>query len=104
MNEIAIITEEDIKNKIYTIRGKEVMLDSDLAIFYKCANGIKTINQAVRRNTDRFPNDFYFQLTEEEYYRILRFQNGTLELKQGEYSKYLPHVLLNKMLQCFLVY
>ena len=68
------------------------MIDSDLAKLYKCKNGTKTINLAVRRHLDRFPNDFYFQLTKEEYYNILRFQSETLELEQGKYSKYLPYV------------
>lgn len=68
------------------------MLDSDLAMFYGCTNGTKDINKAVKRNIERFPNDFYFQVTKEEYKNILRFQNGTLELEQGKYSKYLPYV------------
>ena len=68
-----IIKQEDIERKIYTIRGVEVMLDSDLAEIYKCANGTKTINLAVKRNSDRFPNDFYFQLNEEEFSKICGF-------------------------------
>lgn len=59
------------------------MLDSDLAKLYHCTNGTKDINKAVKRNIERFPEEFYFQLTREEYYNILRFQFGTLELKQG---------------------
>ena len=90
MNELII--ENNIENRIYEIRGKQVMLDSDLATLYKCANGTKTINQAVNRHQDRFPNDFYFQLTKEEYNDILRSQLGTLELEQGKYSKFLPYV------------
>jgi len=82
----------DIKNMIYEIRGKYVMLDSDLARLYECKNGTKTINQAVGRHTERFPNDFCFKLTKEEYECILRSQFGTLELKHGKYSKYLPYV------------
>lgn len=68
MNEV--VTKEDIKieNMIYEIRGKQVMLDSDLARLYECANGTKTINQAVKRNINRFPNDFYFQLEAEEFW------------------------------------
>ena len=91
MNEI-ITSEIKIENMIYEIRGKQVMLDSDLAKLYQCANGTKDINKAVKRNIERFPEDFYFQLSSEEYNNILRFQNGTLELKQGQYSKYLPYV------------
>ena len=48
---------------------------------YGCANGAKTINQAVKRNIDRFPEDFYFQLTKEEYYVILKHKNTNLELE-----------------------
>ena len=55
---------EDIKNLIYTIRGKQVMLDSDVAMLYRCETRI--INQAVKRNIDRFPERFYFKLTESE--------------------------------------
>ena len=91
MNNI-VIQEKQIQNMIYEIRGKQVMLDSDLAKLYECANGTKDINKAVKRNIERFPEDFYFQLTKEEYYEILRFQSGTLELEQGKYSKYLPYV------------
>lgn len=86
-NEIAIISEEDIKNKIYVIRGKEVMLDSDLAELYHCKNGTKTINQAVNRHRDRFPNDFYFELTEEET-KNLWSQFGTA----NKMSRTLPNV------------
>ncbi len=87
-----LIDDLNIEKKIYEIRGKQVMLDSDLASLYKCANGTKTINQAVNRHRDRFPDDFYFQLTKDEYKDILRSQVGTLELGQGKYSKFLPFV------------
>ena len=89
-----LIIKEDIKieNLIYEVRGIQVMLDSDLAKLYECKNGTKSINLAVNRNIERFPNDFYFQLTKDEYYKILRFQSETLELKQGKYSKYMPYV------------
>ena len=89
MNEI--IETKEISKKIYEIRGVQVMLDSDLAKLYQCTNGTKDINKAVNRNLERFPENFYFQLTKEEE-KNLRFQNGTLKLKQGQYSKYLPHV------------
>ena len=55
------------------------MLDSDLAKLYQCKNGTKTINLAVKRNINRFPNDFYFQLNKDEYL-ILKFQNETSRL------------------------
>ena len=66
MNEV--IEKENIKieNMIYEIRGKQVMIDRDLAKLYKCTNGTKDINKAVKRNIERFPEDFYFQLTKEE--------------------------------------
>lgn len=67
---------EEIEQKIYIIRGKQVMLDRDLAELYNCKNGIKTINQAVKRNIERFPERFMFQLNENEY-TILRSQIGT---------------------------
>ena len=50
-----IIKEEKIENMIYEVRGKPVMLDSDLAILYECKNGTKTINQAVKRHINKFP-------------------------------------------------
>ena len=56
----------NIENMIYEIRGKQVMLDSDLARLYQCKNGTKSINLAVNRNVNKFPNDFYFQLTNNE--------------------------------------
>ena len=90
--DIVKVDDVIIENLIYEVRGKQVMIDSDLAKLYECKNGTKTINLAVRRHLDRFPNDFYFQLTKEEYYNILRFQSETLELEQGKYSKYLPYV------------
>lgn len=94
MNEI--INEEQIKNKIYNIRGKEVMLDSDLAEIYGCTNGTKTINQAMKRNKEKFPIDFCFQLTEDEYNLICsRSQIGTLNKSgnnRGSNIKYLPYV------------
>ncbi len=68
--------ELNIENIIYEIRGKQVMLDSDLAKLYECKNGTKDINKAVKRNIERFPNNFYFQITEEEM-KKLWFQSGT---------------------------
>ena len=88
MNDI-ISSDAKIENMIYEIRGKQVMLDSDLAKLYQCANGTKTINQTVKRNIDRFPEDFYFELTIEE---CSRSQIGTLNDKRGGNIKYLPHV------------
>ena len=76
MSTITLVKEEKIENMIYEIRGKQVMLDSDLAKLYQCKNGTKTINQAVKRNIDRFPEDFYYQLTDEEFLN-LKSQFGT---------------------------
>ena len=92
MNNIILNTEIKIEDMIYEIRGKCVMLDSDLAKLYECANGTKTINLAVKRHINRFPERYMFQLTREEYYEILRFQSETLEFEQGKFSKYLPYV------------
>ena len=65
MNELAVLDENKIKNKILTIRGLQVMLDRDLAELYEVETRI--LNQAVKRNSDRFPQKFMFQLTEIEY-------------------------------------
>ena len=80
MNDIILNEKIKIEDMIYKIRGKQVMLDSDLAKLYHCVNGTKDINKAVKRNIERFPNDFYFQLTSEEY-QNLKFQIGTSNLK-----------------------
>ena len=77
MNNLDNIKIEDM---IYEIRGVEVMLDSDLAKLYHCKNGTKEINQAVKRNLNRFPQDFYFQLTDSEK-EILRSQIVTTNAK-----------------------
>ena len=89
MNEIIIKNEVNIENLIYEIRGVQVMLDSDLAKLYECANGTKDINKAVKRNIERFPENFMFQLTDEEY-SCLRFQTGTSNTKGGR--RYNPYV------------
>ena len=81
--------EENIENMIYEIRGVQVILDSDLARLYKCVNGTKDINKAVKRNIERFPNSFMFQLTDKEY-DDLRFQFGTSKEKGGR--RYNPYV------------
>ena len=65
MNEMTT-TKVEVENLIYEIRGKQVMLDSDLAKLYQCKNGTKDINKAVKRNMNKFPSDFYFQLTEKK--------------------------------------
>src|SRR5690554_19782 len=77
-----------IKNLIYTVRGKQVMLDSDLASLYQVET--KYLNRAVKRNIERFPPSFCFQLTDEEV-ENLRFQFGTSSLNYGG-RRYLPYV------------
>lgn len=114
-NKLAIqneLTNEDIRNLIYTIRGKQVMLDTDVAMLYHYET--KKINQAVKRNIDRFPEKFCFQLTEYEFSHLrsqivtlnenrinenseinsLRSQTTTLNenIGRGKHRKYLPYV------------
>ena len=81
--------DKKIENLIYEVREKPVMLDSDLAKLYECTNGTKDINKAVRRNIERFPEEFMFKLTKEEY-EELRFQNGTSNTRGGR--RYNPNV------------
>lgn len=81
-----LIPVERISSKIYLIRNEKVLLDFDLAELYNTPT--KQLKRAVRRNLDRFPMDFMFSLTNEEY-NSLRRQIGTL--KRGEHSKYLPY-------------
>ena len=83
-----VISPMEIKNLIYTIRGKQVMLDSDLASLYQVET--KNLNKAVKRNIERFPVSFCFQLTEAEV-QNLRFQSGTSSLSYGG-RRYLPYV------------
>lgn len=78
---------QTIQNKIYEIRGQNVMLDFDLAELYEVET--RVLKQAVRRNIDRFPEDFLFELTKEEY-DSLRSQIVTLETGRGKHSKYNP--------------
>ena len=78
-----------IQQKIHEIRGHKVMLDFDLADLYEVPT--KVLNQALKRNISRFPEDFMFQLTRDEY-NSLRSQFVTLEKPgRGAYSKYNPY-------------
>ena len=86
-NIILAIPDDRIINQIYLIRGYKVMIDYDLAELYQVET--KQLKRQVRRNIDRFPEDFMFELTQKEY-DSLRSQIGTL--KQGEHVKYLPMV------------
>lgn len=92
---------QSIQNRIYEIRGERVMLDRDLAALYETET--KVLNLAVKRNIKRFPKDFMFQLTKEEFDSLrfqietlndgnsLRSQNVTLKTGRGQHSKYLPY-------------
>lgn len=80
------IAEEIIVSKIYTVRGKQVMLSHDLAELYQVET--KVLNQQVKRNIGKFPGRYMFQITEDERER-LRSQNVTL--KRGQHIKYLPY-------------
>ncbi len=90
-----IVPIERIASKIYLMRSVKVMLDRDLAELYGVET--KVLKQAVRRNIDRFPVDFMFELTKEEN-QFLRSQNVTL--KRGQHSKYLPFAFTEQAWIC----
>jgi len=102
MKNESIIKQKEIENRIFTIRGMQVMLDEHLAELYDV--GVKVLNQAVKRNPRRFPEGFMFQLTSEEWSVLrsqvvtlktepaLRSQPVTLEENRGKHRKYLPYV------------
>ena len=88
--ELELATIEEIQNNIYTIRDKQVMLDSDVARYFEYTT--KDLNRNVRNNIERFPEYYCFQLTEEEY-KSLRCKNFTLNKNgRGQHRKYLPYV------------
>mgnify|MGYP002617623639 CR=1 FL=1 len=89
MNKIVVSDNIKIENMIYEIRGKNVMLDSDLAMLFGYET--KQLNRQVLRNINRFPENYCFQITDTEYIS-LRCQNGTLKNGRGEHRKYLPYV------------
>ena len=80
-----VIQEGRIENKIHEFRGRKIMLDVDLAELY--AVQTKVLNQAVRRNLERFPEDFMFQLTEEELHNL----RSQIVTSSWGGSRYLPH-------------
>ena len=84
-----IVNADKLQGLIYTIRGVQVMYDNDLAELYGVE--IKRLNEQVKRNRERFPEEFMFQLTDEEF-AFLRSQNATLETGRGRHRKYLPYV------------
>jgi hypothetical protein len=102
MQDVTTTETIDLKSKIYTIREQQIMLDSDLAELYGVES--KRLNEQVKRNIERFPEKFRFQLSEEEYENLksqfvtsrtdnsLRSQIATLENQKGKHTKYLPYV------------
>ena len=94
MNNTVVSDNIKIENMIYEIRGKQVMLDSDLADLYGCKNGTKEINQAIKNNIEKFPKRYCFRITEKEYSslksKILTSKGGsrkghTVFTEQGVY-------------------
>jgi hypothetical protein len=85
----AAIDTESILRSILVIRGQRVLLDSELASLYQVET--KALTRAVRRNIDRFPSDFMYQLTAEEF-ASLRSQVGALKAGRGAHRKYAPYV------------
>ena len=86
------LTNNEIKDLIYTVKGKQVMLDSDVAMLYHYET--KKINQTVKRNIERFPEDFCFQLTENELENMWSQIGTTSKLEYNKYrsKKYFPYV------------
>lgn len=82
-----IIKQSEIASMIYIIRGHKIMIDTDLALLYNVKT--KRLKEQVKRNFKRFPVDFMFELTKEEY-QSLRSQSATLKIGRGKHSKYLP--------------
>jgi len=87
------LSNENIKSLIYTIRGKQVMLDSDVARLYHYETG--RINETVKRNIERFPIEFCFQLTSQEY-EVLKSQFATSNIRGGKQK--LPYVFTEKII------
>ena len=87
-NEIEKFDEDLIRGRIYSIRGFQVMLDRDLAELYGVET--KVLNQAVKRNSERFPDEFCFMLTISENAEQ-RSQIVTFESRRAKYTKYLPY-------------
>ena len=82
---VEMISNISIKDLIYTVRGKQVMLDSDVARFFNYQT--KDLNRNVKNNIERFPEYYCFQLTEEEY-KSLRCKNFTLNNGRGKHRKW----------------
>jgi len=86
---LPVLSLDSIAQRIFEIRGQRVMLDADLAVLYGVETG--ALVRAVKRNLDRFPEDFIFQLSGEEW-ESLRCQFGILNTGRGQHRKYLPWV------------
>jgi predicted XRE-type DNA-binding protein len=101
-NKTELLIQERITKAIYLIRNQKVMMDSELAEMYGVE--LKRLNEQVKRNLDRFPDDFMFQLTDEEWANLksqfgsskediaLRSQTATIEKGRGKHRKYMPYV------------
>jgi hypothetical protein len=85
--QIVTVLLETIVSNIYLVRGKKVMLDSDLADLYQVP--VKVLTQSVKRNINRFPSDFMFQIALNE---TVALRSQIVTLKRGEHRKYLPYV------------
>lgn len=88
MSTSTLLPLETITHRILMLRGQKVLLDSDLAALYDVPT--KRFNEQVKRNLERFPADFMFQLTEEEW-ESLRSQIATLKPGPGQHRKYMPY-------------
>jgi phage regulator Rha-like protein len=85
-DERSLVPTETIERHIFIVRGQKIMLDYDLAELYGVAT--KTLNQAVKRNAKRFPDDFMFQLNFQE---VRRLRSQSVTLKRGQHIKYRPY-------------
>ncbi len=85
----SVVTAESIEHKIYCVRGQKVMLDSDLAELYEVETF--NLNKAVKRNIERFPPDFMFQITKNEAESLI-FQFGMSKTSGRGGRRYLPYV------------
>ena len=87
MNEIIVKDNIKIEDLIYEVRGKQVMLYSDLARLYECKNGTKEINQAVKNNIEKFPERYCFKLTDKESHSFLvKSFDQKIERRGGKYK------------------
>lgn len=88
-SEVIVLGPEEIAQRIVVLRGQRVLLDADLARIYGVSTG--RLNEQVKRNARRFPEDFVFQLTREEAQEIGRIRSQNAILKKGQHIKHLPY-------------